>query len=148
VKRPDDNSYVHVRGRLVSNLLLIRRLIITVTLAALIACGSVFSYLHLLTKRARFIVETTYQLSAGKQTPTVADIRQRFGSRLQLDECVGSECSYTVTVSNRVLAALRIVPQHGVAILLVDQERSGVGEHAQLHHDGEASPSHREPCAD
>jgi hypothetical protein len=91
-------------------LLVIRRLIIAVTLAALIACGSVFSYLHLLTKRARFIVETTYQLSEGKQTPTVADIRQRFGSRLQLDECVGSECSYTVTVSNRVLAALHIVP--------------------------------------
>jgi len=94
----------------VSNLLVIRRLVITVTFAALIACGSVFTYLQLLTKRAHFIVETTYQLSEGKQAPTVADVRQRFGSRLQIDECVGSECSYAVTVSNRVLAALRIVP--------------------------------------
>ena len=79
-------------------------------LAALIACGSVFSYLHLLTKRAQFIVGTTNELSEGKQIPTVADIRQHFGGRLHLDECVGSECSYTVTLSNRVLAALHIVP--------------------------------------
>lgn len=84
-------------------------MIVTVTLAALIACGLVFWYLHLLTKRARFIAGTAYELSQEKQTPTVADIRQRFGSGL-LDECLGSECSYTVTVSNRVLAALHIVP--------------------------------------
>ena len=127
--------------------LVIRRLTVAVTLAALIACGSVFSYLHLLTKRAHFIVGTAYELSAGKQTPTVADIRQRFGSRLQLDECLGSECSYTVTLSNRILAALHIVP-YRVAVLLPDQRWSRVGGHAQLHHDGEASPSHREPCAD
>ena len=80
-----------------------------VTLAALMACGSVFWYLHLLTKRARFIAETAYELAQAKQTPTVADIRQRFGNVLP-DECVGSECSYTVTVSNRVLALLHIVP--------------------------------------
>jgi hypothetical protein len=40
----------------------------------------------------------------------VADIRQRFGSRLQLDGCLGSDCSYSVTLSNRFLAALHIVP--------------------------------------
>jgi hypothetical protein len=87
----------------------IRRLVVAVTLAALIASGSVFWYLHLLTKQARFIVATAYELSLAKQTPTVADIRQRFGSGLR-DECVGSECSYTAIVSNRVLAALHIVP--------------------------------------
>lgn len=89
---------------------MIRRLTVTVTLAALVACGSVFSYLRLLTKRAHFIVETAYELSVGKQTPSVADIRQRFGNSLQLDGCLGSECSYTVTLSNRILAALHIVP--------------------------------------
>jgi hypothetical protein len=88
----------------------IRRLTVTVTLAALIACGSVFSYLRLLTKRAHFIVGTAYELSVGKQTPSVADIRQRFGNSLQLDGCLGSECSYTVTLSNRILAAFHIVP--------------------------------------
>jgi len=87
----------------------IRRLIVAVTVAALIACGSVFWYLHLITKRAHFIVATAYELSQAKQTPTVANLRQRFGSGLR-DECVGPECSYTVTVSNRVLAALHIVP--------------------------------------
>jgi hypothetical protein len=88
----------------------IRRLTVTVTLAALVACGSVFSYLRLLTKLVHFIVGTAYELSVGKQTPCVADIRQRFGNSLQLDGCLGSECSYTVTLSNRILAALHIVP--------------------------------------
>jgi len=50
------------------------------------ACGSVFWYFLNLT-----------------------DIRQRFGN-VPPDECVGSECSYTVTVSNRLLALLHIVP--------------------------------------
>jgi hypothetical protein len=80
-----------------------------VTLAALMACGSVFWYLHLLTKRARFIAATAYELAHAKQTPTLTDIRQRFGN-VPPDECVGSECSYTVTVSNRLLALLHIVP--------------------------------------
>jgi hypothetical protein len=84
-------------------------LAIAVALAAFIACGSVFWYLHLLTKRARFIAGTAYELAKAKQTPSVADIRQRFGSGLR-DECVGSECSYTVTVSNRVLAVLHVAP--------------------------------------
>jgi hypothetical protein len=39
----------------------------------------------------------------------VTDIRQRFGNGLR-GECVGSECSYTITVSNRLLAVLHIVP--------------------------------------
>jgi hypothetical protein len=99
-----------IRGWLVSNLLVLRRSIITMMVAALIACGSVFSYLNHLAKRAGFIVGTAYELSEEKHTPTVADIRQRLGSRLHVDECVGAECSFTITVSNRVLAALHIVP--------------------------------------
>lgn len=92
-----------------SNLFVIRRLALAVTLAALIVCGSVFWYLHLLKKRARFIAETAFELAQAKQTPTVTDIRQRFGNIVP-DKCVGSECSYTVTVSNRLLALLHIVP--------------------------------------
>jgi hypothetical protein len=87
----------------------IRRLVVVVTLPALLVGGSAFWYLHLLTKRARFIAETAYELAQAKQTPTVTDIRQRFGNVLP-DECVGAECSYTVTVSNRLLALLHIVP--------------------------------------
>jgi hypothetical protein len=84
-------------------------LVVVVTLPALLVGGSAFWYLHLLTKRARFIAETAYELAQAKQTPTVTDIRQRFGNVLP-DECVGAECSYTVTVSNRLLALLHIVP--------------------------------------
>jgi hypothetical protein len=70
---------------------------------------SVFWYLHLLTKRARFIARTALELAQAKKTPTVTDIRQRFGNVLP-NGCVGSDCSYTVTVSNRLLALLHIVP--------------------------------------
>jgi hypothetical protein len=121
--------------------LVIRRLTVAVTLAALIACGSVFSYLHLLTKRAHFIVGTAYELSAGKQTPTVADIRQRFGSRLQLDECLGSECSYTVTLSNRILAALHIVPYTELQSYF--QTRDGVVLEAMLNYTTTVKRRHR-----
>lgn len=88
---------------------MIQRLVAAVILAALIASGSIFLDLHLLTRRARFVAETAYEFSQAKQPPTVGEIRQRFGRGLR-DECVGSACSYTVTVSNRVLAALHIMP--------------------------------------
>ena len=106
---PDYNSYSQISARLVSNLYVIRRLLVAVTLAALIVCGSVFWYLHFLAKRARFIAETAYELAQARQTPTVKDIRQRFGD-VRPDQCVGSECSYTVSVSNRILALLHLVP--------------------------------------
>ena len=106
---PGYDSCAQILARLVSNSYVTRRLAIAVALAAFIACGSVFWHLHLLTKRVRFIAATAYELAQAKQTPSMADIRQRFSSGLR-DECVGSECTYTVTVSNRVLAVLHIAP--------------------------------------
>jgi hypothetical protein len=109
VSSPGYDSCAQILARLVSNSYVTRRLAIAVALAAFIACGSVFWHLHLLTKRVRFIAATAYELAQAKQTPSMADIRQRFSSGLR-DECVGSECTYTVTVSNRVLAVLHIAP--------------------------------------
>lgn len=89
---------------------MIRRFIAAVAVLALIVCESILLYSYLLSKRARFIVGTTNQLTQQKRIPTVEDIRERFGSRLRLDECSGSVCLYSVVLSNRVLAALHVVP--------------------------------------
>ena len=57
------------------------------------------------------MVRTAYELSDQKQIPTLAEIQERFGKGLKrLDACPPSECSYTVVLSNRVLAALHVVP--------------------------------------
>src|SRR6476659_8738403 len=103
------NSYDPICGGLVSNLM-IQRLIAAVAVSVLIACCSMFLYSQLLRKRAQFIVRTTYELSEEKRSHTVGEIRERFGSGLQLDECRGSECGYKIVLSNRVLAALHLVP--------------------------------------
>ena len=89
---------------------MIRRFIAAVAVLALIVCESILLYSYLLSKRARFIVGTTYQLTQQKRIPTVEDIRERFGSGLRLDECSGSVCLYSVVLSNRVLAVLHVVP--------------------------------------
>lgn len=88
---------------------MIQRLVAIVALLAFITFGSVFLYSRLLTNRAKLIVRTTSELS-DKHAPSLADIQERLGSRLELDECRGSECGYTVGLSNRVLAALHIAP--------------------------------------
>lgn len=89
---------------------MIHRLLLGAGLIAAIACGSLFPYTQYLAKSARFLVQTTYELSEEKQPPSVASIQERFGNRLRLDECRGSECAYTVILSNRGLSALHIVP--------------------------------------
>src|SRR5882762_375269 len=95
----------------VSKILMIRRLAISVALAGMVACGSLFLYAHLLNQRAETMLRTAYELSDQEQIPTLADIRARFGQRVkQLDGCPPSECSYTVVLSNRVLAALHVAP--------------------------------------
>jgi hypothetical protein len=88
----------------------IRQLTIAVALSVLVACGSLFLYVHVLNERSLAILRTAYELSGKKQTPNVADIQEHFGNRLRLDECRASECTYRVVVSNQILAALRIVP--------------------------------------
>ena len=86
------------------------RVTVAFALAVLTACGSVFLYCLLLRRRAQFIVRTTYELTEEKGLPTVAELRRRFGDRLHLDQCWGADCSYTVGLSNQVLAVLHFIP--------------------------------------
>lgn len=91
--------------------MVIWRLTIAVAFAVLIACGSLYLWAHLLNQRAQTIVHTAFELTEQHQPPTVADIQKRFGSTLRLDQCRASECGYRAVVSNRILAALQIVPR-------------------------------------
>jgi hypothetical protein len=80
-----------------------RRTAILIGATAILASGALFLYAR--------ILSASYELSQQRPNPTVADIRRRFGADLkQADDCPPSECAYTVAVSNRVLAILRIVP--------------------------------------
>ena len=95
----------------VSKRVMIRRPAITLAIVAVVAFGSLFLYAYLLNERAEAMMRTAYELSDERQIPTLAEIQERFGKRLKrLDGCPPSECSYTVVLSNRVLAALHVVP--------------------------------------
>jgi len=55
------------------------------------------------------MVQAAYKLSDQKQIPTLAEIQKPFGKRLKrLNGCPPNECSYTVGLSNRILADLHI----------------------------------------
>jgi len=88
--------------------LMIRRLAIAIAVVGVVAFASFFLYAHLLNERAETMVRTAYELSDQKQIPVLADLREHFGKRLT--RCPPSECDYAVFLSNRVLAALHIVP--------------------------------------
>ncbi len=80
-------------------------------IVVVIACVFGFAlYIRSLSDRADFIIRTAYELSEQEQAPTVAQLRERYGNRLKLDGCAGSDCAYTVTLSNRYLAALHLAP--------------------------------------
>jgi hypothetical protein len=94
-----------------SKRLMLRRSAVALAVVGVVAFGSLFLYAHLLNERAEGMVRTAYELSDQERIPVLADIRKRFGKRLkQLDGCPPSECTYTVVLSNRVLATLHIVP--------------------------------------
>jgi len=77
---------------------------------SLAAGGLLLLYAHLLNKRAERLLQNVYELSQQQSLPSLADVRQRFGKELkQVDGCRSdSDCTYTVLLSNRVLAAVRI----------------------------------------
>jgi hypothetical protein len=86
-----------------------RRSLIAIVVVVLIACGSLFWYRHVLSKRAQVIVRAAFELSE-KQAPTLSDIQKHFGQGLRLEGCRASDCAYRVAVSNRVLAVLHLAP--------------------------------------
>jgi hypothetical protein len=84
-----------------------RKLIWIVVIATVVA-ASVWIYAYALRRQAESMVRNAYELSLSKSNPTLADLQQRYGRRLQLDGCDPDGCSYSVTLSNRPLAALHI----------------------------------------
>ncbi len=82
---------------------------IAVAAVGLLALCSFLLYARLLNQQAEFMLRTVYELSQQEHIPTLTDLRERFGRKLK-QRCTVSGCGYTVELSNRVLAASRIVP--------------------------------------
>jgi hypothetical protein len=86
-----------------------RRASIAIGATAILAICAFFLYAHLVKARTDYVLQIAYELSQKRPNTSIADLRQRFGSHLkQVEGCPPSECAYTVTVSNRVFAALRL----------------------------------------
>jgi len=81
-------------------------------LAAVLVLGGIgFGlYVHVLSSRAESMVRIAYELSEQAQPPTLGELRERYGDQLRINGCAGADCAYTVTLSNRFLAALQLVP--------------------------------------
>jgi hypothetical protein len=80
-------------------------------LLTLVLVVSLVIYSNRLERSAEKVVRISYELSQGKFRPTLEDLRQKFGTGLeQSAACTASGCGYEVTLSNRVLSKLRLVP--------------------------------------
>ena len=82
---------------------------ICIAALTVIAAFSFWIYVYTLREKADSLVSGAYALSLSKANPTLIEVQQRYGKRLQLDGCDRLGCSYTVRLSNRHVAALRIV---------------------------------------
>jgi len=94
-------------------MLRVRRCLLAAAVAACVAMVSLYVYSQSLKKRADSLIRFTYELSNRRGAPAaLAVLKERFGGQLkQLDDCRQSHwCGYRVSLSNEVLAALRIAP--------------------------------------
>ena len=99
-----------IQNPTVSKSSMARRLAVASAVTVVLAVSSFTLYGYWISERARFMLRTAQELSEQETQPTVDQIRQRFGARLQAEYCGADICSYNVTVSNRVFAALHVVP--------------------------------------
>jgi hypothetical protein len=88
---------------------LIQRLLLFAIVLAVLG-GCIFCiYSYRLKRSADAVVRVAYELSQKGQTPTLQDVRQRFGSSLeQPDPCTAYGCGYQIMLYNRVLAAVHL----------------------------------------
>jgi hypothetical protein len=56
------------------------------------------------------MVAIAHQLSEQSEPATLAELRGLYGDKLKRVDCHGSDCEYTATLSNGLLAALGIAP--------------------------------------
>lgn len=90
---------------------MIRRGTVALVAMSLALASLLLLYVHLLNRRAERVLENVFELSQQQPLASLADLQQRFGKELTaMHDCPDSECTYTVVLSNRVLAATRIVP--------------------------------------
>src|ERR1700722_6581813 len=83
--------------------------LLAILLALLAVCASGI-YLYRVRRNAERVVRIAYELSLSGRPPTIQELRQRFGSALrQPDPCAPDGCGYDLFVSNRVLAAIRLI---------------------------------------
>jgi hypothetical protein len=89
----------------------VRRSALFAILLALLAACAIGIYLYRVKRDADSVVRIAYELVLNGRPPTIQDLRQRFGSALrQPDPCAPEGCGYDLFVSNRVLAAIRLIP--------------------------------------
>jgi hypothetical protein len=89
----------------------LRRSAIPALILTLLAVCVISLYSYELKRRVDDVVAVAYELSLKGQPPTIQDLRQRFGSALrQPDPCTPDGCGYDLFLSNRVLAAVHLVP--------------------------------------
>ena len=87
-----------------------RSAVFAIVLALLAVCASGI-YLYLVKRNADSVVRIAYGLTLNSRPPTIQELRQSFGSALrQNDPCAPDGCDYDLFVSNRVLAAIRLIP--------------------------------------
>jgi hypothetical protein len=88
----------------------IRRAALFFLMLAVLAVCAGGIYLYLLKRRADHVVDAAYALSLQKRPPALQELRQRFGGALRQPTCTPYGCDYDVFLSNRVLAAVHLVP--------------------------------------
>ncbi len=89
----------------------IRRLAVLAVVLTLLAVGASGIHLYRVKRNADSVVRIAYELTLNGRPPTIQELRQRFGSALrQNDPCTLDGCDYDLFVSNRVLAAIGLIP--------------------------------------
>jgi hypothetical protein len=87
-----------------------RSAVLAIVLVLLAACASGI-YLYRVKRDADGVVRIACELTLNGRPPTIQELRQRFGSALRVNEpCASDGCDYDLFVSNRVLAAIGLIP--------------------------------------
>lgn len=87
-----------------------RSAVFAIVLTLLAVCASGI-YLYRVKRNADSVVRIAYELTLNSRPPTIQELRQRFGTALrQNDPCAPDGCDSDLFVSNRVLAAIRLIP--------------------------------------
>lgn len=90
---------------------IVPRIALVAIVSVLLCVVAHYIYSHRLKGRAETVLRESYELSNGDHTPTLGDLRQRFGTELkQPDPCTASGCKYEIMLSNRALARLHLSP--------------------------------------